>query len=245
MDTYKISINPNRSYLLPFVFAGVFFVLAFIYWSVPGLDKSILTAHNQIFHNSMLLGFFTFITDAGIPFSIIICSVLVYFHTGEKDEKGENINYFLIVVFSLFIAGIMGDVLKLIVGRERPVVELAGAIESIKTHRTLSFPSGHTAKIMGLVIPFVTLPFIKIKYLNVYKGIILLTGVIVAYSRIALQAHFLSDVMGGVAVAFLFFSVSVLLAEKYSKKYGIRKSRNFVIILLCLAFFLAFLEMSL
>ena len=237
--------SPDRSIIPGLPFSFVFFAIAFVFWFVTGFEKSILIFHNPIYNNEFFLSSLKFLTDAGIPFSIIICLVLVYFHTGEKEEKGENTKFFLVVVFSLFIAGIMGDVLKLIIGRERPAIELAGLIESIKTHRTLSFPSGHTAKIMGLVIPFVTLPFIKIKYLNVYKGVVLLTGVIVAYSRIALQAHFPSDVMGGVAVAFLFFPLSALLAEKYSKKYGVRKSRNFVIILFCLAFFLAFLEMSL
>ncbi len=234
-------LNTNASLL----FSLVFFSIAFIFWFIPGLEKSILVYHNPIYYNKFLLSSLKFLTDAGIPFSLIVCSVLVYFNTGKQDERGENIKFFLVVVFSLFIAGIMGDILKLIIGRERPAIELAGLIESTASHRTLSFPSGHTAKIMGLVIPFVTLSFIKIKYLNVYKGVVLLAGIIVAYSRVALQAHFPSDVLGGVAVAFLFFPLSALLAEKYSKKYGIRKSRNFVIILLYLAFFLAFLEMSL
>ncbi len=237
--------SPGRNIIPGLQFSFVFFAIAFVFWFVPGLDKSILIFHNPIYHKEVLLSFLKFLTDAGIPFSIIICSVLVYFHTGEKDEKGENVKFFLVVAFSLFIAGIMGDVLKLIIGRERPVVELAGAIESIKTHRTLSFPSGHTAKIMGLVIPFVSLSMNNVRSLNLYKGLILFTGIMVAYSRIALQAHFPSDVMGGVAVAFLFFPLSALLAEKYSKKYGIHNSRNFVIILLCLAFILAFIEMSL
>jgi undecaprenyl-diphosphatase len=216
-----------------------------VYWFVPGLDKGILIAHNPVYHNEFLLSSLKFLTDAGIPFSIIICSVLVYFHTGEKDEKGENTKFFLVVVFSLFIAGIMGDIIKLIIGRERPAIELAGLIESIKTHRTLSFPSGHTAKIMGLVIPFVSLSMYNVRSLNLYKGIVLFTGIMVAYSRIALQAHFPSDVMGGIAVAFFFFPLSAFLAKKYSKKYGNKNTRNFVIFLLCLAFCLAFIEMNL
>ncbi len=96
-----------------------------------------------------------------------------------------------------------------------------------------------------MVIPFITLSFIGIKNLNVYKGVVLFTGVMVAYSRIALQAHFPSDVMGGVAVACLLFPVSGILAEKYVKRYGRSKAKTFVIILLVLAFILAFLEMSL
>ena len=95
-----------------------------------------------------------------------------------------------------------------------------------------------------MVIPFITLTFVDIKHLNVYKGVVLFTGVIVAYSRIALQAHFPSDVMGGVAIAFLFFPVSAFLAGNYVKKYGESNAKTFVFILLVLAFILAFLEMS-
>lgn len=229
---------------LPVLFSFAFFSIALIYWFVPGLDKGILIAHNQVYHNEFLLSSLKFLTDAGIPFLLIVCSVIVYFHTGEKDEQGENIKFFLIVLFTLFIAGIMGDVLKLITGRERPAIELAGLIESTAYHRTLSFPSGHTAKIMGLVIPFISLSMNNVRFLNLYKGLFLFTGIGVAYSRIALQAHFPSDVMGGIAVAFLFFPVSVLLAKKYYKKHEIGRVRNFVIILICLAFILAFIEMS-
>ncbi|MEN8221761.1 MAG: phosphatase PAP2 family protein [Acidobacteriota bacterium] len=244
MDVKKEINQTERNYLLIYSIAITFCAIAFIYWFVPGLDKDILVAHNPVFHNDLLLNALKILTDAGIPILLLICSAFFYFFTGGKNREGENIKQLLIVLFTLFISGIMGDLIKIIVGRVRPVVELAGLIESSEMHRTLSFPSGHTAKIMGMVIPFITLSFINIKHINVYKGIVLFTGVMVAYSRIALQAHYPSDVMGGVAVAFLFFPVSAILAGKYVKKYGESKAKTFVIILLALAFILAFIEMS-
>ncbi len=227
------------------LFSMIFLIIALIYWFVPGLDESILVAHNPVYHNNLLLNALKVLTDAGIPIILLICSAFLYFHSGDKDGEGGNVKFLLIVLFTLFIAGTMGDLIKLIVGRARPFVGLAGVIESSEMHRSFSFPSGHTTKIMGMVIPFIALSFIGIKHLIVYKGVVLFTGVMVAYSRIALQAHFPSDVMGGVAVACLLFPVSGILAEKYVKRYGRSKAKAFVIILLVLAFILAFLEMSL
>lgn len=240
-----IEKDVNRNYVLIYSIAIIFCAISFIYWFVPGLDKNILVAHNPVYHNNLLLNALKILTDAGIPIILLICSAFLYFHSGDKDGKQENIKLLLIVLFTLFIAGAMGDLIKHIVGRVRPFVELAGVIESSEMHRSYSFPSGHTTKIMGMVIPFITLSFIDIKHINVYKGVVLFTGVMVAYSRIALQAHFPSDVMGGVAVACLLFPVSRILAEKYVKRYGISQTKTFVIILLVLAFILAFLEMSL
>jgi len=240
-----IEKDVNRNYMLIYSIAIIFCVITFIYWFVPGLDKSILVAHNPVYHNNLLLNTLKIFTDAGIPIILLICSGFLYFYSGDKDGKRENIKPLLIVLFTLFIAGIAGDLIKLLVGRARPFVELAGLIESSEVHRSFSFPSGHTTKIMGMVIPFITLPFISIKHCNLYKGVVLFTGVMVAYSRIALQAHFPSDVMAGVAVACLLYPVSGTLAEKYVKKYGIANAKTFVIVLLILAFILAFLEMSL
>ena len=191
-----IDKDVNRNYLLIYTIAITFCAITFIYWFVPGLDKSILIAHNPVYHNNLLLSALKILTDAGIPIILLICSAFLYFHTEDKDGKKENIKLLLIVLFTLFIAGIMGDLIKHIVGRARPFVKLAGVIESSEMHRSYSFPSGHTTKIMGMVIPFITLSFISIKHLNLYKGVVLFTGVMVAYSRIALQAHFPSDVMG-------------------------------------------------
>ncbi len=240
-----IEKDANRNYLLIYSIAIIFCAITFIYWFIPGLDERILIAHNPVYHNDLLLNTLKIFTDAGIPIVLFICSVFLYLHTEDKDGKGENIKLLLIVLFSLFISGITGDLIKHVVGRERPVVELGGFIKSSEMHRSFSFPSGHTTKIMGMVIPFITLSFIGIKHLNLYKGVVLFMGVMVAYSRIALQAHFPSDVMGGVAVACLLFPVSEILTEKYLKRYGRTKAKTFVIILLVLAFILAFLEMSL
>ena len=228
-------MNPERNanlkewnYLLIYSVAITFCAIAFIYRFIPGLEKNILVAHNPVYHNDLLLNVLKFLTVAGIPIILLICSAFLYFHTGGKDGKEGNIKWLLIVLFTLFIAGIMGDLIKLLVGRARPFMELGGLIESSEIHRSFSFPSGHTTKIMGMVIPFITLSFINIKHLNVYKGVVLFTGVMVAYSRIALQAHFPSDVMGGIAVAFLVFPVSAILAGKYVKKYGQSNAKTFV-----------------
>jgi len=208
-------LKKKQNILMPLIFSMVFFAIALVYWFVPGLEKNILVAHNPVYHNSFLFGFFTVITDAGIPIILSIYSVLIYL---ELRNGGENIRLFLVILFSLFIAGAAGDILKLFVGRQRPVIELAGLIERVKPFKTLSFPSGHTTKAMALVLPFLILPTVRIKFLNPIRIVVLLTGILVAYSRIALQAHFPSDVMGGIAMAILFLPVAFLTADLVIRK---------------------------
>lgn len=236
--------SPDRSIISGFLFSAIFFAIAFVFWFLTGLEKSILVFHNAVYHNEYLLSSLKFITHAGIPIILVIYSILLLKYLREKKSDPDNLEIFLAIFFTLFIAGVAGDVLKMIIGRERPVVELASLIERVKPFRSLSFPSGHATKVMALTIPFLLFSLKNVKLLNLYKSMVLLVAMIVAYSRIALQAHYPSDVIGGAAFAFLFFPIAVLLAGKYFKNHEPGKVRNLIIFLICLAFILAFIEMS-
>ena len=215
MDKSSSTRLIKRDNLPPLLLSIVFLVIGLGFLLVPGLEKSILVAHNPVYYNGILFGFLSFITDAGIPVILSVYAVLLY---SELRNGGENTRLFLIIFFALFIAGAAGDILKLIVGRERPVTELAGLIERVKPFKTLSFPSGHATKSMALVFPFLTIPAVKIRFINPLRAFVLFAGVLVAYSRIALQAHFPSDVMGGIAVAILFLPVAVFTADLVIRK---------------------------
>ena len=55
------------------------------------------------------------------------------------------------------LAGVGGDILKVVFDRPRPFVEYAGEITTFSKAKTPAFPSGHATKSMALAMPFMLL----------------------------------------------------------------------------------------
>jgi membrane-associated phospholipid phosphatase len=95
---------------------------------------------------------------------------------------------FLAMLVALALAGVTGRVVKLATGRARPSVETEahwnGPRFSSKYH---AFPSGHTASSTA----FFAALFLKRKKIG---APLLLIPVLIAFSRMVLGAHYLSDV---------------------------------------------------
>jgi membrane-associated phospholipid phosphatase len=57
------------------------------------------------------------------------------------------------------------------------------------------------------------------------KIILLITASFVCFSRIALQAHFLSDVLAGIGTALFFIPFAVLLTNKFYNKLKVDEEK--------------------
>jgi membrane-associated phospholipid phosphatase len=135
-------------------------------------------------------GLFVIITSLGDPIVIVgigVAAVLygVWSHNVKFIVSGSFVGLTLIV----------GSILKLLFGRERPMTEYA---ENLRID-TYSFPSGHSS---GAMIAYGLLAYIAMKTLPQPYGLIaaIACGVIVllvGISRIYLGAHFPSDVLAG------------------------------------------------
>ena len=66
---------------------------------------------------------------------------------------------------------------------------------------------------MALALPFVVMASNKNILNKIIKVIVLFIGLMVCYSRIALQKHYLSDVLGGIAIAMLFVIISIWIVN--------------------------------
>ena len=128
-------------------------------------------------------------------------------------------------MFSFAFGSIAGDLLKEVIGRSRPVMELTGKIMLSDLSDTSSFPSGHATKSMGLALPFVIVASNKDTITKIFKIIVLLFATLVCYSRIALQKHFLSDVSAGVAIALFFVFVSLWIVNFIYKRRNIDEKK--------------------
>ena len=138
--------------------------------------------------------FFTMISELGDKLGIGIVALLVLLWIWLKKR-----DYIGMVVFVLAV-GLGNEVskwIKELVGRERPVFDQVDVAES------LSFPSGHA--MVGFVLYMLAAHFLaeNVKSNGVKLAIGLLAFVIVlliGLSRIVLQAHFPTDVLGGYTI---------------------------------------------
>ena len=128
-------------------------------------------------------------------------------------------------MFSFAFGSIAGDLLKEVIGRSRPVMELTGKIMLSDLSDTSSFPSGHATKSMGLALPFVIVASNKDTITKIFKIIVLLFATLVCYSRIALQKHFLSDVLAGIAIALFLVFVALWIVNFIYKRRSIDEKK--------------------
>jgi undecaprenyl-diphosphatase len=153
--------------------------------------------------------FFRAVTEIGdskwtlVPAGVL--GILLYFagkygFSGRRSAALSNwlASTFFFIFASVALSGIAANVIKVIVGRGRPKLldqmgftgfqpfTLDGAFHS--------FPSGHTNTAFALAIAISFL-------IPRWRGGLLALASVVGFSRIAVDAHFLTDVIGGAALA--------------------------------------------
>lgn len=101
-------------------------------------------------------------------------------------------------VVTMAVGGTLAAVLKLVVARARPVFD-----EPVFVAEGLSFPSGHALNSMlgAAVLLLMVLPVLSRRGRLVAWGAALAAVVVTGFDRVALGAHFLTDVLAGWALA--------------------------------------------
>ncbi len=165
--------------------------------------------------------FFIQITTLGdslwyFVFSIIFIFIGLILRGNDHFKKYKNIlninlsfNFYLFV--SVLITGLLTQLLKHIVGRPRPnytnLNDNVGFEFFSLGSEFHSFPSGHTSTIFSVALVLLFF-FPKSKY------IVLFFASIIAFSRVVVGAHFFTDVLGGIVVAYLGVKITKFIFEK-------------------------------
>lgn len=178
----------------------MFFVYNTFMNLINQLDIFVLNIIEQI-RTPFLTAFFKGITYLGewaviLPIALIVSAVLIL-----KRKKKQDAILAFISLGSLSVAFL----LKNIIHRARPV---GGLINET----SFSFPSAHA--VMSVVfygfIIYLLLPKIKSRKLKAFKIFIAsLLVLLIGFSRLYLGVHYLSDVLAGYIIGFIWFGIGI------------------------------------
>jgi len=189
-----------------YLFIFIALILSFLY------DKQIIfwITNNRIL---LLNDTFTWISFFGSALMIFIVSSSLFMWEEKKRE------WIPILWSGFLIAIIISWIIKFIAMRPRPEIILG--ITTLAKALGSSFPSAHTAAV------FATLPILD-KEFPMFKWFWIPLAIIIAFSRMYVGVHFLSDIIAGGLIGFISSSFIVHLEEKYGffKKWHSTKRSN-------------------
>jgi undecaprenyl-diphosphatase len=198
------------------VFLITWSISLFLWFQVEADRHILFTLNNSNFGNGLLI-INRLSSQYGMP--VIVFIYMLYLALSLKfTHLKKSRQVFLLIIFSFAVAGISGDILKMLFHRTRPIHEYANQLSFFTRSGSPSFPSGHSTKSMALALPFLFYAEYKGRFHTLVKCILVFVASMVCFSRIFLGAHYLSDVLAGIGWVFLCLPVSVMLSNKLLRK---------------------------
>ena len=210
-DLIRIEISKTKVIAI-FVAALLFYIAAVILWKRNSVDNNIVIHFNYVYENEMHLKLIKMLSHFGMSLITAFYALFLFLSFRKEGLKNERPLFFLILI-SFAFGGIGGDFLKEIIDKARPIVTLSEQIAIKNINETPAFPSGHATKSMALALPFLIFASRKNIITIIFKILVFTAALLVCYSRIALQAHFLSDVIAGIGTALFFIPIAILFVN--------------------------------
>ncbi len=167
------------------------------------LDGGILLWIQEFLRRDWLtpvVAFFTHLGDHGLVW-IALCLLLLCF----KKTRKAGVAGAIALIFSLLLTN---GVLKHLVGRTRPWIDVAGLVALVREPDPNSFPSGHTSAAFAAAVAWWrTLPWR-------WGAVALAAAVLMGLSRLYVGVHYPTDVLCGVAVGCLCGVLAGLVIKK-------------------------------
>ena len=180
----------------------IFLALSLTMKSIPYLDIQVLKFFNTLMFNKTFFSYFTEIGNGLVCLAITVPLLsIVSYKTQLNNVKVQTL------VFVGLGVGLIVKALKELTSlfAVRPgfyEFEDVAYLEPVYLYS--SFPSGHAATIFSLFFVWVSLAFrnTKISHANLIITVLLIFALLVSLSRVIVAAHWLSDVLGSIALAF-------------------------------------------
>lgn len=184
----------------------IFFALALLVKSVPAIDIGSLKILNSLMFNEIFFSYFTELGNGLICLAILIPLLSFISHKTNLN----NVKVQTLVMVGIGVGLIVKTLKELASFSVRPgyyKFEDINYLEPIFSYN--SFPSGHAATILSISLAWISLATKKIntKYSLVMVSIILTLALSVSLSRVIIGAHWLSDILGSIAIAFLVLNI--------------------------------------
>ena len=208
----------------------IFFALALLVKSVPAVDIGSLKILNSLMFNETFFSYFTELGNGLICLSILIPLLSLISHKTNLN----NVKVQTLVMVGIGVGLIVKTLKELASFSVRPgyyKFEDINYLEPIFSYN--SFPSGHAATILSISLAWISLATKKIntKYSLVMVSIILTIALSVSLSRVIIGAHWLSDILGSIAIAFLVLNIIELkFVEKILFTSNLSKYISFLLI---------------
>ncbi|MPN23221.1 hypothetical protein SDC9_170609 [bioreactor metagenome] len=148
--------------------------------------------------------FYTMLGDNGLLWIALSVLMLCF-----KPSRRAGFAALLAMFLGLVITNL---ILKILIARPRPWLDLAELLPLLEPPDPHSFPSGHTCGAFaaaGAWSRYLPRRWMKAGAVG--------SAVLMAYSRLYVGVHYLTDVLGGMLVGLLCAWVSVMLVEKMKK----------------------------
>ena len=176
---------------------------------IQNLDISVIEKIYRFQHNlnselfNRIMIFFTNLGDHGTIWIVTALILLL----NKKYRKTGILAFVSLAICSLAV----NIILKPLIQRPRPFTEIDDIILLIKTPKDYSFPSGHTAASFVMI-------FVFFRHIKKYFIPVLITGILIAFSRMYLTVHFPSDILVGLIIGLLSGYAGEKIADGFYRK---------------------------
>ena len=201
-----------------FVLGALFWIVGMVLWGQQGIDVTFLFYFNtmRIAYDPIII-LSQWLSSFGMAvITVIFVAYLLVSQRIKSLDAPLTIYFYTICSFGW--GAIAGSILKEIIARPRPAYTFGNEILVFSEGLSPTFPSGHAAKSIALILPFI---FLVDDSKNLHKAIKIVIAFIaggVCFSRIVLGAHYVSDVVAGIGIALMILPLSILFANMVLRK---------------------------
>ena len=192
--------------------------IGIVLWLEQGMDEKVLFYYNtaRIAHGPGI-AIQEWLTSYGMAvISGIYVMYLLVSQFSQRLDVSKTIYFYTICSYG--ISGIVGDLLKEVFARPRPLATYGNEIFVLSDAMIPAMPSGHATKSVALAIPFILLVSNKDNLHRIIKVIMIVLAGGVCFSRIVLGAHYVSDVFAGIGMGIIGLPFTMLFAKMLLKR---------------------------